>query len=98
MHVHCEGASHHNAVLNDSQGVPGHIEAIAQGVPLAPEEQGDTAGGYTAAIDGFKITGNKYGRALRNNRLSAATGDSKITRLPRHAVPARDGRSRRATG
>jgi hypothetical protein len=54
MHVHCEGASHHNAVLNDSQGVPGHIEAIAQGVPLAPEEQGDTAGGYTADMTASK--------------------------------------------
>jgi hypothetical protein len=58
MHVHCEGASHHNAVLNHRQGVAGHIEAIAQGVPLAPEEKGDTAGGFTADIGGFKITGN----------------------------------------
>jgi len=98
MHVHCEGASHHNAVLNHSQGVAGPIEAIAQGVPLAPEEQGDTAGGYTAAIDGFKVAGNKDGLALRNNRLNAAAGDSKTKRLPRHAVPARDGRSRRAPG
>jgi len=49
--------------------VTGHIEAIAQGVPLAPEEQG--------AIDGLKIAGSKDGLALRNNRLNAAAGDSR---------------------
>jgi hypothetical protein len=52
------------------------IKTIAQRIPAAPEEESNSTGGDTTAIDGIKIASYKNGKALSNDCLHTATGNT----------------------